>query len=118
MTDPTIVDVTPSGRSRPDPRALPDPVDGTRRRRRPTGAPPALPRSIGLSGKLWLFLSVALLIWVPAALAFPEVLRVADRADTAFLRQVARLRTEWLTTIADRDRPARLGLDADRDHRR
>jgi hypothetical protein len=77
-------------------------MEGTRRRRRPTGAPPPLPRSIGLSGKLWLFLSVALLVWVPAALAFPAVERFADRADTAFLEQVARLRTSWLTTVADR----------------
>ena len=92
MTDPTILD-TP---------VAPDPMESTRRRRRPTGKPPPLPRSIGVSGRLWLFLSVALLVWVPAALAFQEVERFADQADTAFLRQVARLRTDWLTTIADR----------------
>jgi membrane-associated phospholipid phosphatase/serine/threonine protein kinase len=102
VSDPTTVDVTPGPEPATPSDTLPEPVDGRRRRRRPTGAPPALPRSIGLSGKLWLFLSVVLLIWVPAALAFPAVLRLADRTDTAMLKQIARLRTEWLTTVADR----------------
>ena len=81
------------------PPALPQPTMGARRRRRPTGAPPPLPKSIGTTGKLWLLLLVVLLVWVPAALTFTPVLRVADRADTAFLRQVARLRTPWLTRV-------------------
>ncbi|MGZ8762016.1 MAG: phosphatase PAP2 family protein [Acidimicrobiia bacterium] len=88
----------------PDPqqRMIADATDGTRRRRRPTGAPPALPRSIGTSGKLWLVLLVALVAWIPFALASTAVLRFADRADTAFLQQVARLRTGWLTTVMTR----------------
>jgi membrane-associated phospholipid phosphatase/serine/threonine protein kinase len=106
MSDPTRplgVDVTDQVLA-PDPqrRAIPDATDGARRRRRPTGAPAPLPRSIGTSGKLWLVLLVVLLAWIPFALAFPAVLRFADRADTAFLEQVARLRTDWLTTIMTR----------------
>jgi membrane-associated phospholipid phosphatase len=81
---------------------LPETADPTQRRRRPTGAAPPLPRSIGGSGKLWLFLAIALLVWVPAALAFPAVLRVADRADSWFLEQVAQLRTSWLTSVMER----------------
>jgi membrane-associated phospholipid phosphatase/serine/threonine protein kinase len=83
-------------------RMMPDATDGTRRRRRPTGAPPALPRSIGTSGKLWLVLLVAMVAWIPFALASQEVMRIADRADTAFLREVARFRTGWLTTVMTR----------------
>jgi membrane-associated phospholipid phosphatase len=103
LTDRTTVDRTgEETASRPLETRLPVTVDPTQRRRRPTGAAPALPRSIGGSGKLWLFLAVALLIWVPAALAFPGVSRVADRADTWFLERVAELRTSWLTTVMDR----------------
>jgi membrane-associated phospholipid phosphatase/serine/threonine protein kinase len=70
-----------------------------RRRRRPTGAAPPLPRNIGTTGKLWLVFLAVLLAWVPAALASDAVLRVADRADTWFLGLVAHLRTPWLTTV-------------------
>jgi membrane-associated phospholipid phosphatase/tRNA A-37 threonylcarbamoyl transferase component Bud32 len=73
-----------------------------RRRRRPTGAPPPLPRSLGTSGKTWRALEVALLVWVPAALSIEPVLRFAERADIRFLREVAELRTPWLTDIAVR----------------
>ncbi len=83
-------------------RIVTEATDGTRRRRRPTGAPPALPRSIGTSGKLWLVLFVAMVAWIPFALASPAVMRIADRADTAFLREVVEFRTAWLTTIMTR----------------
>lgn len=79
------------------PPALVDPAAGARRRRRPTGAPPPMPKSIGRTGKLWLVLLLILLAWVPAAMTFAPVLRLAERADTAFLRQAARVRTPWLT---------------------
>lgn len=104
MSDPIPgrVGVTDAGKTLERQDLLPGVMDATQRRRRPTGAPPALPRSIGLSGKLWLSLCVALLVWVPAALAFPAVERFADRADTWFLEQLAQLRTGWLTTVADR----------------
>jgi len=44
-------------------------------------------------------LLVALLVWVPVALAVPAVLRIADRADTAVLEQVVKLRRGWLTDV-------------------
>jgi membrane-associated phospholipid phosphatase/tRNA A-37 threonylcarbamoyl transferase component Bud32 len=80
---------------------LPDSVRQHRRRRRPTGAPPPLPRTLGTSGKAWLVLNVVLLAWVPIALLSPPVLRVADAADTWFLRLVANLRTPWLTRVVE-----------------
>jgi membrane-associated phospholipid phosphatase len=103
LTDGTTVDRTATAvGDEPIEARLPAAADGTARRRRPTGAPPALPRSIGRSGKLWLFLSIVLLIWVPAALIFPEVERLADRTDTAMLEWIAELRSSWLTTVMDR----------------
>lgn len=101
MSDHTAVGVGPESTT-PREDLLPGPMDASRRRRRPTGAAPPLPRSIGLSGKLWLALCIVLLIWVPAALAFPVIERIANRSDAWFLRLVAELRTEWLTTVADR----------------
>jgi tRNA A-37 threonylcarbamoyl transferase component Bud32 len=79
--------------------ALPDAAHQRRRRRRPTGAPPPLPRQLGRTGKAWLIALIVLLAWAPLALAFPRVLRIADRADTWFLHQVSYLRTSWLTRI-------------------
>jgi tRNA A-37 threonylcarbamoyl transferase component Bud32/membrane-associated phospholipid phosphatase len=76
------------------------PIGGGRRRRRPTGAPAALPRSLGTSGKLWLAALGVLLVWAVVSLVSEPSLRVTDRVDTAILRQIARLRTGWLTSVA------------------
>ena len=65
-------------------------------RRRPTGAPPPLPRKLGWSGKLWLALAVLLaiaLVW----LSPQDQPRAAMDAETAILRWFAALRTDWLT---------------------
>ena len=71
-----------------------------RRRRRPTGAAPPLPRHIGASGKIWLGVLIALLVWVMVTLAFQSAERATERADSAVLEQIARLRTPWLTDVA------------------
>jgi membrane-associated phospholipid phosphatase/tRNA A-37 threonylcarbamoyl transferase component Bud32 len=68
-----------------------------RRRRRPTGAPPPLPRSIGSSGIVWLAASVALIVWVVVTLLSPRARRITDQVDAAFLRSIARIRTAWLS---------------------
>jgi membrane-associated phospholipid phosphatase/tRNA A-37 threonylcarbamoyl transferase component Bud32 len=68
-----------------------------RRRRRPTGAPPPLPRAIGRTGKLWLVAVVALMGWVTVLFVSPAARRLTDRVDAAALRQIARLRSGWLT---------------------
>jgi tRNA A-37 threonylcarbamoyl transferase component Bud32 len=65
-------------------------------RRRPTGAPPPLPRKLGWSGKLWLALAVLLavaLIWLSPQ---DQPQRAMD-AETAILRWFAGLRADWLT---------------------
>jgi hypothetical protein len=71
-----------------------------RRRRRPTGAPPPLPRHIGFTGKIWLGLLGAMLLWSLLALRSDQVFRNTERTDSVVLRAVARLRTGWLTSAA------------------
>ena len=76
-------------------------VRRTRRQRRPTGAPPPLPRRIGPSTMAWLVLAAIL---VSAAFLVSERtpwLRAADQASTWLLRQLAAVRTPWLTGLAD-----------------
>jgi tRNA A-37 threonylcarbamoyl transferase component Bud32 len=70
-----------------------------RRRRRPTGAPPPLPKAVGRTGKVWLVALVALMGWVIVLFVSPAARRLTDRIDSAALRQIARLRTEWLTDV-------------------
>ena len=74
-------------------------VHRVRRQRRPSGAPPPLPRSIGVSGKGWAVAMVALLLWVLLVTRTEWARRVTERADAAFLREIARLRTDWLTDV-------------------
>ena len=71
----------------------------SRRRRRPTGAAPPLPRGIGTSGRVWLALLAGFIVWVVVLLNSPAARRATDRGDAAVLRQVVRLRASWLTPI-------------------
>jgi membrane-associated phospholipid phosphatase/tRNA A-37 threonylcarbamoyl transferase component Bud32 len=84
-----------------DATASPTPaVRRTRRQRRPTGTPPPLPRSIGLSATAWLTLTALL---ASAAFLVSERtpwLRAVDQASTWLLRQLAAVRTPWLTGLA------------------
>ncbi|HEY8018528.1 MAG TPA: phosphatase PAP2 family protein [Actinomycetota bacterium] len=68
------------------------------RRRRPTGTPPPLPKSIGTSGRAWLAAVVVVVvlgsIWLRLAPAF------VDRIDSAILEWLAQFRTPWLTSLA------------------
>ncbi|MFL6128385.1 MAG: phosphatase PAP2 family protein [Mycobacteriales bacterium] len=67
-------------------------------RRRPTGAPPPLPRSIGTSGKVWL--ALAALLPVAVLLLSPQRQPLAAaRVETAILRAIASLRADWLTPV-------------------
>ena len=70
-----------------------------RRRRRPTGAPPPLPKAVGRTGKVWLVTLVALLGWLIVLFVSPSARRLTDRVDAAVLRQIARQRTDWLTDV-------------------
>jgi membrane-associated phospholipid phosphatase len=69
----------------------------TRRQRRPTGAPPPLPGQPGLTTMAGLALAA---IVVSAAFLVSELtpwLRAVDQASTWLLRQLAAVRTPWLT---------------------
>jgi membrane-associated phospholipid phosphatase/tRNA A-37 threonylcarbamoyl transferase component Bud32 len=88
--------------SAPGAPAASDALPGTARiggvRRRPTGAPPPLPRKLGRSGKVWLALAALL----PAALFLlspQRQPRVAMQVETAILRSIAGLRSDWLTPV-------------------
>src|SRR5215207_6111702 len=70
-----------------------------RRRRRPTGARPPLPKSVGRTGTMWLVAVAALLAWVIVLFVSPAARRLTDRLDSAALRQIAELRTGWLTDV-------------------
>jgi membrane-associated phospholipid phosphatase len=70
-----------------------------RRRRRPTGAPPPLPRKIGTSGKLWLAASIVLITWMVVTVHSSWARRITDQVDAAILRGFARARTEWLNDV-------------------
>jgi hypothetical protein len=78
---------------------VPPAIRRGRRRRRPSGAPPPLPRSIGVTGRIWLVASAALIVWLIFLETSEAARRVTDQVDAAILRQFARLRTEWLTDI-------------------
>jgi len=81
--------------------AMASPPPAVRRTRRPTGAPPPLPRPIGLSATAWLTLAALL---VSAAFLVAERtpwLRAVDQASTWLLRQLAAVRTPWLTGVAN-----------------
>jgi hypothetical protein len=76
-------------------------VQGRRRQRRPTGAPPPLPHPFSVSTTAWVLLAVVI---VACAFLFSEIApwrRLSDQADTWVLRQVAEVRTPWLTDVAN-----------------
>jgi hypothetical protein len=90
----------------PEPTPLDEPMSEApptarrmRRRRRPSGTAPPLPRSIGTTGTGWLVASAVLVAWGIVAYNSPSARRVTDRFDVAILRQMARLRTAWLTDV-------------------
>ena len=60
------------------------------RKRRPTGAPPPLPKTIGLTGKLWL--AALLLIVVSGTIWLHFTTGPLDRVDAVFIRFVTSAR--------------------------
>ena len=71
----------------------------SRRRRRPSGAAPPLPRSLGTTGKGWLVAVVLLVAWVIITLISPWARRVTNQVDAAVIRVIVSLRVEWLSKI-------------------
>src|SRR4051794_40300737 len=67
-----------------------------RRRRRPSGEPPPLPRHLNASGKWWLALSGAVVVaWV--VIWATGSVSVFDVADTRVLQAIATVRSPGLT---------------------
>ena len=71
------------------------------RQRRPTGAPPPLPHAVTITTTAWLVLAAIALAAAFAAAQEAPWLRVDDRAGTWVLRQLAGIRTPWLTDVAN-----------------
>ena len=70
----------------------------TRRRRRPTGAAPPLPKQIGSTGWIWLILMLAVVVTGCLWLRVDPV--PLDRLDRWIADLVVPLRTRWLDTLA------------------
>ena len=72
-----------------------------RRQRRPTGAPPPLPHPVTITTTAWLVLAAVVLAAAFVASQHTPWLRIEDRASTWMLRQLAGIRTPWLTDVAN-----------------
>ena len=76
-------------------------VRKARRQRRPTGAPPPLPHPVTITTTAWLVLAAVVLAAAFVASQHTPWLRIDDRASTWVLRQLAGIRTPWLTDVAN-----------------
>src|SRR6266702_1402613 len=76
-------------------------VHKTRKQRRPTGAPPPLPHPVTITTTGWLVLVAIVLAGAFVASQHTSWLRVDDRVSTWMLRQLAGMRTPWLTDVAN-----------------
>jgi tRNA A-37 threonylcarbamoyl transferase component Bud32/membrane-associated phospholipid phosphatase len=80
-------------------RPAPPAIRRVRRRRRPSGEPPPLPRHLNASGKWWLGLSGAVVVaWV--VIWATGSVSVFDVADTRVLQAIAGVRSPGLTRAA------------------
>ena len=80
--------------------APPGPAPRTARQRRPTGAPPPLPRPITVSTTAWLLLAAVILAGAIVISESTPWRRTDDHINTWLLRQLAGVRTAWLTDVA------------------
>src|SRR4051812_1414134 len=86
-------------RTIPVPRPEPPAIQRVRRRRRPSGEPPPLPKHLNASGKWWLALSgLVVVLWIVVVVT--GSVTYFDVADTRLLQEFADLRTPWLTDVA------------------
>src|SRR3954467_5632156 len=86
-------------RTIPVPRPEPPAIQRVRRRRRPSGEPPPLPKHLNASGKWWLGLSgLVVALWI--IVVGTGSVTYFDVADTRVLQGFADLRSPWLTGVA------------------
>jgi tRNA A-37 threonylcarbamoyl transferase component Bud32 len=85
-----------------DPVQRPGPpgIQRVRRRRRPSGEPPPLPRHLNASGRWWLGLSAAVFVSWAVVLATDSV-PLVDLVDTRILQAIATLRSPGLTDVVE-----------------
>src|SRR5688572_30182924 len=80
-------------------RPAPPAIQRVRRRRRPSGEPPPLPRHLNASGKWWLSLSgLVVAAWIVVVLTGSA--SAVDVADTRVLQAIAEVRSPELTRVA------------------
>ena len=72
-----------------------------RRQRRPTGAPPPLPRPTFVTTAVWIVLVAVALAGATMTVLYAPWLRLDDQVNTAALRVLAGARTSWLTDLAN-----------------
>jgi tRNA A-37 threonylcarbamoyl transferase component Bud32 len=85
-----------------DPVQRPGPpgIQRVRRRRRPSGEPPPLPRHLNASGRWWLGLSAAVFVgW--AAVVVTDSVPLVDLVDSRVLQAIATLRSPGLTDVVE-----------------
>ena len=75
-------------------------IHKARRQRRPTGSPPPLPHRFTITTTAWLVLAAIAVTIAFVASQHTQWLRIEDRASTWLLRQLAGIRTPWLTDLA------------------
>src|SRR5436309_2474958 len=71
-----------------------------RRQRRPSGAPPPLPRKLGITGAMWIVMLVVVFVAAGVFAASSPIARLVERIDTWWLKVLADVRTPWLTDLA------------------
>ena len=81
-------------------RPGPPAIQRVRRRRRPSGEPPPLPRHLNASGKWWLVVSGVVVV-ATGVVAVTGLAAVFDLVDTRILQAFSDIRTPWLTRVAD-----------------
>src|SRR5215213_1083609 len=87
-------------RAVPVERPEPPTIQRVRRRRRPSGEPPPLPKHLNASGKWWLTLSgLVVVAWIVVVVTGSTT--HFDVADTRMLQAIADVRTPWLTRVAE-----------------
>src|SRR5947207_2381543 len=70
-----------------------------KRRRRPSGQPPPLPRELGAAGMFWIGAILVLILVIVVLIAFNSVGGAFDRVESRFVRWIAERRTGWLNRI-------------------
>jgi tRNA A-37 threonylcarbamoyl transferase component Bud32/membrane-associated phospholipid phosphatase len=68
----------------------------SKRRRRPSGRPPPLPRELGASGRFWIGALIALLAFIVSLILVSQAGNSFERQENTFLRWFAVRRTGWL----------------------